>query len=144
MITVRCMKEQDIEAVAAMERDIFSVPWSAQAFYDVIHNTRALYLVAEEAGTIAGYCGMYQIAGEGDIMNVAVRKERRNRGIAAMMLQKLLEQGGVRGITEFTLEVRAGNRAAICLYEKLGFITEGIRRNFYEKPTEDALIMWKR
>ena len=60
------------------------------------------------------------------------------------MLLKLMEEGYRMGVEAFTLEVRKSNEAAIHLYEKLGFVTEGIRKNFYEEPTEDALIMWKR
>lgn len=144
MITVRFMEEKDIETVAAIEKCIFSMPWSERAFHDILHNDKALYLVAEEKGTIAGYCGVCQIMDEGDIMNVAVAQEQRGRGVATVMLQELLEQSSSRGIMAFTLEVRAGNAPAIHLYEKLGFTVEGIRKNFYGKPTEDALIMWKR
>lgn len=144
MITIRFMEERDIKAVAAIEKHIFSMPWSKQAFYDMLQNDKALYFVAEEEGVIAGYCGVFCIVGEGDIMNVAVVRERRGRGIASAMLHELLKQAADRGITEFTLEVRAGNTPAIHLYERLGFAIEGIRKNFYEKPTEDALIMWKR
>lgn len=144
MIKVRHMKEADTQAVAALEQEIFSMPWSRQAFSDALQDAKALYLVAEEDDRIVGYCGVYNIVGEGDIMNVAVAGEARNRGVANIMLTNLLKEGAAGGIEAFTLEVRSSNAPAIHLYEKLGFVTEGIRKNFYEKPTEDALIMWKR
>lgn len=144
MITVRLMEEKDVETVAAMEQEIFSMPWSKQAFSNILQDFKACYLVAEEEASIVGYCGIYDIAGEGDIMNVAVDAAHRGKGIAYRMLSELLTQGRQKGICEFTLEVRASNTPAIHVYEKLGFVTEGIRKNFYEKPTEDALIMWKR
>ncbi|MGN1170141.1 MAG: GNAT family N-acetyltransferase, partial [Lachnospiraceae bacterium] len=76
--------------------------------------------------------------------NVAVHPDCRNRGIAGVMLAELLHRGSLMGIEAFTLEVRAGNGSAIRLYEKAGFVTEGIRKGFYDEPKEDALIMWKR
>jgi ribosomal-protein-alanine N-acetyltransferase len=84
------------------------------------------------------------IAGEGNITNVAVDMALRNRGIGTRMLRYLIGEGEQKGLSAFTLEVRAGNAAAIHVYEKLGFRSEGIRPNFYEKPVEDAVIMWKR
>ena len=85
------------------------------------------------------------IAGEGDISNVAVYEKYRNNSIATQLLTKLLELGTEQyGILAFTLEVRSQNAAALRLYEKLGFLSEGIRPNFYERPKDDAVIMWKR
>ncbi|MDE7046332.1 MAG: ribosomal protein S18-alanine N-acetyltransferase, partial [Acetatifactor sp.] len=101
-------------------------------------------LVALADGEVAGCCGMTNICQEGNIDNVVVAERFRNRGIACAMLKSLIAAGEEAGITAFTLEVRVSNAAAIHLYEKLGFVSEGIRPRFYEKPTEDARIMWKR
>lgn len=68
----------------------------------------------------------------------------RGKGIGKQMLLKLMEEGTGMGVEAFTLEVRKSNGSAIHLYESLGFVTEGVRKNFYEDPVEDALIMWKR
>ena len=84
------------------------------------------------------------IAGEGDVTNIAVFPEYRGRGIGAALTKALLVEGRKRGMNAFTLEVRVGNQAAIHIYEKLGFRSEGVRKGFYEKPKEDALIMWRR
>ena len=78
------------------------------------------------------------------IDNVVVAPEFRNRGIAQAMLRELIRRGEEKKIEAFTLEVRVGNMAAVHVYEKLGFLSEGIRPRFYEKPVEDANIMWKR
>ena len=108
-------------------------------------NEDAIYLAAEtESGELAGVCGVLDILGEGDISNVAVAAAFRRQKIAERMLAELLKRGKERGITAFTLEVRASNRAAIRLYEKFGFVPEGRRKNFYTKPVEDALILWYR
>ena len=87
---------------------------------------------------------MCQVLEEADITNVAVDVPFRGRGIGFLMLQELMRIGRERGVEAFTLEVRQSNQAAISLYERLGFENCGIRKNFYEKPTEHAVIMWKR
>lgn len=144
-ITIRRMTREDVPVAAALERECFSQPWSENAYLSALANENALYLVAESAdGSLAGMCGFLDILGEGDISNVAVREEFRRQGVARRMLAQLLKQGRERGITGFTLEVRASNKAAVRLYEEFGFVCEGRRKNFYEKPREDALIFWRR
>lgn len=134
----------DLPAVAEIERRSFSQPWSENGFRASLESEYSLYLVArwEETGEIVGYCGLLQSFDEADIINVAVRSEFRGRGIGYEMLRQLMESGRERGIERFTLEVRRSNHGAQKLYEKLGFYSVGIRKNFYEKPTEDAVIMW--
>ena len=102
--------------------------------------------ITEEGGSrrIIGECGVRDIVGEGEITNVAVHPDWQGFGVATRMLGTVLARSVEEGMTAFTLEVRAGNRPAIALYEKYGFRTEGIRAGFYEKPVEDALIMWRR
>lgn len=139
---IRKMKEADIEAVAGIERQIFSMPWSEQGFRSSLNSEDTLYLVVDNEDQILGYCGFLQSFDEADITNVAVAPEMRNSGIGFAMLTELMQQGRARGIECYTLEVRAGNAAAIHLYEKLGFESVGIRKNFYDKPKEDAVIMW--
>ena len=143
-VQIRKMAERDVLQVAALEASNFSIPWSEKDFFNQLQNKNALYLVAEKGETILGVCGFTESFGEADIYNVSVDKSNRNEGIATMLLTTLLEEGYKRGITAFTLEVRAGNAGAIHLYEKLGFVQEGIRPGFYERPKEDAVIMWKR
>ena len=138
------MQPGDLEQVAEIEKSIFSMPWSAKGFADSMEQECTLFLAAVWNGKIAGYCGMFQSFEEADITNVAVEEKSRGQGIAQAMLRELMKRGKERGIAAYTLEVRRGNTAARRLYEKLGFVTAGIRRNFYEKPVEDAVIMWKR
>lgn len=146
MITIREMNLADVDSVCVLEEMAFSMPWHKESFIEMIENKDALYLVAddERAGVI-GCCGVRSIVGEGDITNVVVHPDFRKKGVAFDMLTQLLSRGVKEfGIKEFTLEVRYSNIGAIHLYEKLGFVSEGIRKNFYEEPVEDALIMWKR
>lgn len=144
-IRIRRMRAEDVQRAAALERVCFSQPWSEDAYRSTLADENTLYLIAEtESGETAGICGMRDILGEGEISNVAVAEKFRRQKIAERMLGQLLEQGRERGITAFTLEVRSSNTAAIGLYEKFGFSVEGRRKNFYERPQEDALILWLR
>lgn len=136
------MKAEDIGEVAAIERQIFSMPWSEQGFLSSLQSEDTLYLVVRKENRVIGYCGLLQSFDEADITNVAVSADVRNCGVAFAMLSELMARGKKRGIARFTLEVRAGNNAALRLYEKLGFEAVGIRKNFYERPKEDAVIMW--
>lgn len=141
---IRLMKEEDLGAVAQLEQTVFSVPWSEQNLRESLSRPEYLFLVSEEEGTIIGYAGLLMIAREGDVTNIAVFPEHRGRGTGSALTEALLTEGRKRGMNAFTLEVRVGNQAAIHIYEKLGFQSEGVRKGFYEKPKEDALIMWLR
>ena len=143
---IRPMELRDVEAVVEIERICFTTPWSEKAYRDTLANENALYLVAEteDTQTLVGMCGVLKIIDEGDISNVAVHPDYRRKNIAKHMMEELLVRGQSFGVDAFTLEVRAGNEAAIKLYEYFGFRTEGVRKRFYDKPVEDALIMWKR
>ena len=146
MITIRQMSIMDVDQVCLLEEMVFSMPWHKESFIEMIENKDALYLVADdECAGVIGCCGVRSIVGEGDITNVVVHPDFRKKGVAYEMLSQLLLRGEKDfGIKEFTLEVRYSNMGAIHLYEKLGFVSEGVRKNFYEEPLEDALIMWKR
>jgi len=143
-ITVRELCKEDIEAISRIESASFSMPWSPKDFEDLLDRSYCFYLVAEVDGVLAGSCGMTNICNEGNIDNVVVAEEFRGQGIAQEMLRELIARGEKMGVEAFTLEVRVSNAVAIHVYEKLGFVSEGIRPRFYERPTEDAMIMWRR
>ena len=143
-LVVRRLKMEDVQPLSIIEAEAFSMPWSAESFAELIEKAYCLCLVAEADGKVAGCCVMTDLCGEGSIDKVVVAKAFRGRGIAQRMLRELLLLAKERGIGDITLEVRAGNEPAIHIYEKLGFVSEGIRPGFYEKPVEDALIMWRR
>lgn len=143
MIAIRKMEEKDLNQVCEIEKSIFSLPWSYYSFRDALNREDTIYLVAENEGKIVGYLGLWNILSQGEITNVAVMEEYRKRRIGHMMLKELLSQGKSQGIESFTLEVRESNKGAIHLYESFGFTIAGTRKGFYERPKEDALIMWK-
>lgn len=136
--------EEDVEELSRIEAETFSMPWKAKDFLEMIELPYAYYICAKENGELLGCCGVRNMAGEGEITNVVIKKERRGEGIGELMLRYLLDTAAQKGMNAFTLEVRKSNYKAISLYEKLGFECEGVRKNFYEKPVEDGLIYWKR
>jgi ribosomal-protein-alanine N-acetyltransferase len=139
---IRNMTEIDLPEVCAIERETFSDPWSEEDFRGSLSEANNGYLIAEIEGCVVGYCGYWGIAGEGYIYNVAVKKEYRRQQIGYQLLKNLIESSKDKGVDTFTLEVRSSNEAAIHLYETLGFERAGIRKDFYSKPKEDAVIMW--
>ena len=143
-IQIRRMVTEDAESVSVLEKEAFSMPWSKEAFISTIQSKDAFYVVAELDGEIVGCCGVINACGDGDISNVSVKESLRGKGIGKAMVSTLLTWAESIGVENYTLEVRAGNERAIRLYESLGFVGEGIRPGFYDKPKEDALIMWKR
>ena len=144
-MTIRQASEEDVDSIYEIEVMCFPDPWSRQAFADMIDSDNALYMVAVCDKKVIANCGVIVAAGEGDICNVATDSDHRNMGVAKKLLSETMKEAKESlNVTAFTLEVRAGNKAAIALYEKLGFVSEGIRPGFYSNPKEDAVIYWKR
>lgn len=138
------MKAEDVPEISRLEREAFSMPWSEEDFEGMIRSENARYYVAEKDGAVLGGCGLYIVLEEASITNVVIRREARNQGVGTELMRHMMEMCGRDGVKAFTLEVRVSNEAAIHMYEKVGFVSEGIRPGFYEKPAEDAMIMWKR
>lgn len=143
-VSIRRLQESDIPVLLEMEQEAFSVPWSERNFRALLDQPGYLYLVAETDDRVVGICGMMTLCGEGDIDKVLVDSHYRGQGIGKTLLRELLLQGQQQDIRDFTLEVRVSNLPAIELYRQAGFVSEGIRPGFYDKPKEDAMIMWKR
>ncbi len=135
------LKPEYVPQVAEIEKSCFSLPWSKDAFYGELDNSLATYVIAVEGKTVLGFAGVHIIAGEGYITNIAVIESARRRGTGKAMLERIIDICREKKCAFLTLEVRVSNTAARSLYEKLGFETLGIRKDFYEKPTEDAVIM---
>lgn len=140
---VRRMTMDDCEQVAAIEAVSFSVPWSRQAFTETLQKENFRYFVAEENGEILGYCGFFFVLDEAEIPNVCVKESARRQGVGRQMMEVLITEASRLGMYRLLLEVRESNVAARTLYESLGFSADGLRKSFYEKPTEDAVLMSK-
>lgn len=141
MSMVRAMRSGDVPAVAELEAQIFSQPWSAQGFWDALALPDTVFLVAEEEHRILGYIGMYLSIDEGEITNVAVAPDARRQGVGQELLLQIKREAKQRAVGRLVLEVRTSNEGAIALYEKNGFSVAGVRKGFYEHPKEDAYIM---
>ena len=135
------MEDCHVAQIAALERQCFSSPWSEASVSSELNNPLALWLVALDGETVAGYIGSQTVAGESDMMNVAVDPQYRRQGIGRALVEELVHALQEKESTCLTLEVRASNAAAIALYQQLGFVQVGCRKNYYRAPKEDALIL---
>ena len=140
---IRPMTIEDCEQVAQIEAASFSVPWSLRAFTETVEKENFRYFVAEEAGEILGYCGFLFVLDEAEIPNVCVKESARCRGVGKQMMTVLMEEAKKLGMAMLYLEVRESNSPARALYQRLGFEENGIRKNFYEHPVENAVLMSK-
>lgn len=129
--------------IAALEGEIFSLPWDEPSIRAELSNPLSLWLVAAEGAGVLGYVGSQTCFEDTDILNVAVRPDRRRRGVAEALLRELEQRLYARGSRQITLEVRASNLPALALYGKLGYAEVGLRKGYYEKPREDARILQK-
>jgi ribosomal-protein-alanine N-acetyltransferase len=139
------MRRDHLEELERLERICFSRPWSRKMLGEELDNECAAFLVAEEPVTerIVGYAGVLVMADEGYITNVAVFPEYRRRGVARQLIDVFDRFARGNRLAFLTLEVRPSNAGAIALYEGCGFREAGRRRNYYDLPKEDALILTK-
>ena len=138
------LAHEHLGQAAEIERLCFSDPWSEKMLAEHLANPCSLTLAAVgDTGRLLGYVGLLAVVDEGYITNVAVRPDCRRQGVASSLLQALEARGRARNLTFLTLEVRQSNAPARALYENQGYVQAGLRRNYYENPREDAVIMTK-
>jgi ribosomal-protein-alanine N-acetyltransferase len=140
-IFIRRMEEEDVPAVAAIERNSFSLPWSDTSFLNEIRKEHGISRVAVVGDTVVGYVSAESVLDEGHILNLGVHPEYKKRGIATALVENILEELKVRACRFLYLEVRASNFVAKRLYQGFGFSVVGRRKNYYVAPNEDAVIM---
>jgi ribosomal-protein-alanine N-acetyltransferase len=145
--TLRKMRMEDVGAVHSLEMDIFTTPWSLNSYqFEVGENNASEPWLAEAQDAngrpvIAGYIVPWLLIDEVHIANLAVATSFRRMGLARRLLQQALERAATKGARKATLEVRAGNQAALALYESFGFRPVGRRKRYYHDNGEDALLM---
>ncbi len=137
------MNEGHLEELERLEKLCFSRPWSRHMLAEELENQCAAFLVAEDgvSGKVLGYAGLLVMADEGYITNVAVFPEYRRSGVAAKLIEVFENFARGNRLAFLTLEVRPSNAAAIALYRRFGFQEVGRRKNYYDLPKEDALIL---
>ena len=141
-LQIRRMKEEDVEIVARLEREIFPDPWSIESFYYEVGNIKLSYpCVLTQDSIILGYAVVWYFAGELHIGNLAVDPQWQKRGFGKKLLEHILEKFARAEVAY--LEVRKSNTAAIRLYEKFGFIPLSVRKGYYSNG-EDAIVMFKK
>lgn len=136
-------EKEDIKDIARLEKECFSCPWSENAVLEAMNHKTVFFKAVKDKKTI-GYISVTAVAGEGYINNIAVSKACRGQGVGTYLLDRAIRFGEEEKLEFLSLEVRASNKNAISLYEKSGFVNEGIRKNFYENPKEDGIIMTRR
>ncbi|MDR1320477.1 MAG: ribosomal protein S18-alanine N-acetyltransferase [Gracilibacteraceae bacterium] len=142
-VRVRPAEPRDVPAVAALETANFSRPWSLESLKaDITKNKLARYFCLEADGQVRGYIGVWLIFDEAHITNIAIREDCRRQGWGEFLLRSVIAELIPAGISKMTLEVRRSNTAAQALYQKLGFVAEGLRPRYYEDDREDAVVMW--
>jgi len=132
---------EHVEALEMLENACFSMPWTRQQLISQLPDNNHIFLVMEQNGEAIGYVGMMYVLDEGYISNVAVAPEHTRRGLADRLIEEILRAAAEKELSFVTLEVRKSNEPAIFLYEKHGFIKVGMRKNYYDLPKEDAILM---
>lgn len=139
------MTGSDVPEVEKIEKDCFSDAWSEKLLRDILESEfdEAWVLVRPDGG-LCGYMNVRFLAGEGELMRIAVKKEYRGLGYSRKLMERMVKSAEEKDACDLTLEVRAGNTPAIQLYKSYGFKKEAVRRDYYHDPKEDAFIMWRR
>ena len=138
------LTDKTLDGVAELEKLCFSQPWSRSSLELLTKEGIGVGMVCSRDGNVCAYGGMMVAVDEGQITNIATHPDYRRQGFGRAVVESLIKYAKMNGLDSISLEVRESNRAAIDLYLSLGFKVEGKRKDFYTKPTENALIMtWR-
>ena len=145
-LTIDLLTEfSQIEAVMAIEDASFTNPWTREMYASEFENRGVAfcYLARTMKGAVVGFCSFWRVVDELHINNLAVLPSHRRSGVASALLTHVLREGSSLGAVRATLEVRRSNEPARYLYERFGFAVAGVRRGYYTKPVEDAIVLWR-
>ena len=142
-LTLRPMTSSDVREVARIESMAFSTPWSERTFRSLLHHSGVELWVAQWGDQLAAYAILWRVLDEGELANIAVRKDLRGRGIGSGLLSRILEVAERSGVRSLYLEVRESNGVAREMYARRGFQEIGVRKGYYEGPREDARVLKK-
>ncbi len=133
---------QHVDSILKIEQEANPAPWSDRSFLNELTNPQSVFLVAFGDGKVVGYGGYWRCIDEAHITTVAVAESARRQGIGKRLMHTLLNRAIDEGMICSTLEVRAGNEAAVMMYENMGYKVTARRRRYYPDNQEDALVMW--
>jgi len=141
-LRIRALRAADVDAVVEIEREAFTTPWQADTFLGLLERDGVeLIVMADPEDVVVGYAVLWCILEQGELANIAITPARRGGGLGFRLLAHVLEVARGRGVEAVFLEVRASNRAALDLYARFDFAEVGRRRDYYEHPREDALVL---
>jgi ribosomal-protein-alanine N-acetyltransferase len=144
-ITIDFMKKEDVDQVVALEQASFTMPWSRNLFLSEFRSplvsTLMVALADRPSRTVVGYIVFWHVADEMHILNLATAPEFKRQGVAKRLVLAAMKRAYQKGATKAFLEVRASNVAAQKLYSGLGFMGTSVRREYYDDPVEDAVVM---
>lgn len=133
-----------LPAILEIENEAFPCPWSERSFKEAFESQSiAVFAAVDEGNAVLGFSCLLVSFEDGEILNIAVREAARKNGIGQMLMDAMLSEGIRGGVRDFYLEVRESNTAARHLYDRNGFFPIGVRRRYYSKPVEDAIVMRK-
>ncbi len=140
---VEKMKRKHLCDVFEIEQKSFTHPWSKESFLNELEKPNSFKFVAIEDETVVGFAILETVLDEGNLLDIAVCEAYRKNGIGKALMKELVAVAVDKKLSFITLEVRASSTPAISLYEKFGFEVVGVRKNYYSKPVEDAVLMTK-
>ena len=140
-VRLRDMTQDDVPTVVAIERASYTMPWSEATFRGLLRRRDAEMVSAESDNTVVGYAAFWCVVDQGELGNVAVAEQWRGQGLGARLVEEVIRRAGRRGVREVFLEVRPSNIVARTLYERMAFSPVGRRRNYYQAPVEDAIVL---
>ncbi len=141
---IKKMTNEHISDILFIEEMCFEDPWNEQMFLGELEHENVYYFIIIKDNKPVGYIGFWHIVDEGHITNICIDKTLQKQGLGTKLMEYAIEAMKSLEIIATTLEVRQSNLKAINFYNKLGFTSEGVRKNYYSNPKEDAVIMWKK
>ena len=137
------MRKEHLRSVMEIEQSSFSNGWSEQSFIEELEKQSSHKFVAVENSQVIGFCVLDTVLDEGNLLDIAVDEKHRRQGVAKKLFDKMIEVAKEKKLSFITLEVRESSAPAVALYEALGFERVAVRKNYYSKPTENAVLMTK-
>lgn len=141
ILEIKVLGAEHLEDVLKIEEECFSKPWSENSVKELLLSEKAELLGAIDGGRLIGYSCLEWVLDEGSLTNIAVSDEYRKMGVGSQLMAALMKSAEEKDLAFITLEVRVSNLPAVNLYRKFGFLDVGTRRNYYDAPREDALLM---